>query len=591
MDIDPSRLEAAWSDGRASLQPRSMQVLIVLARAAGAVVTRDTLAATCWGGRAVGDDVINRVIHLLRALADRAGAHGFTIHTIAKVGYRLVAAEPAADAPVETRLAVLAFDNLTGDPDLGYFADGVTEEILHTVAKTTTLKVVGRSSSFSLRGADKSADRAAVLLGATHVLDGSVRRADGRLRITAQLEVCATRTPLWSDRFERSLADVFAVQDEIAAAVAAALNVAFAPSPDLGPIDPEAYDLYLRARSPGEEWLMPDATLLEKAVARAPRFAAAWALLALTRAATLRWGYGRGEFAEQRAAIVTSVETALALDPGAALAHLAMGTFLPICGHFVENRRMTLKALAAAPHDSLVLAYACGHYDVIGRQRAAFAYAARAYELDPRSIGWYYAYMLEALGRRSEADETYDRDMLRWGPLVAVAANALRSAFERGDWERYDGLRARAHPTVLNHPLAYLVHASAERLRNWSDAVATAALDEVRRNVRETGTTGLTLPATLCSRGRADEVYRILEEASFAHLFEPEGALPPGEFGLNVLFTPLSRAMRRDPRFVQLCAKLGLCDFWIATDEWPDCTDEVAPFYDLRSDARALVRG
>jgi TolB-like protein len=587
IEVRPSLREVSWPGGRATLQPRAMQVLVLLARADGAVVSRDQLISACWGRRAVSDDSINRVIYLLRDLEVRSGGCGFSIRTVPKVGYRLLAATIAASA--SPLLAVLAFDNLTGDPDLGYFSDGVSEEILHTVSRTTDLKVVGRSSSFALRGADKAAERVSEFLGATHLLDGSVRRAGDRLRITAQLETCATRTPLWADRFDRSLADIFAVQDEIAAAVAAALNVAFAPSPDLGPIDPAAYDLYLRARTPNSGGFLPDISLLERAVARAPGFAQAWALLAYSRSATLRWGSGGAPFAEQHAAIVHAAETALRLDPGAGPAYLALATIQPICGHFAESRLQMSRALAAAPNDPLVLGYACGIHDIVGRQRAALEFISRGYALDPRSLGWYYAYILDAVGREREADEAYDRELTRRGSVVAVTANALRSAYERGDWVRHDRILSQALPPVLNHPLLMLVRATGERLRNWSDGEAAASLEEMRRDIRETGAAGLTLAGILCSRGHTDEVYRILEDASFAHLFEPGGNLPPGEMGLNVLFTPLSRFMRRDPRFVRLCAKLGLCAFWEATGEWPDCAAEVAPRYDLKDEARRLL--
>src|SRR5580658_2694488 len=135
----------------------------------------------------------------------------------------------AAAKPTEPLLAVLAFDNLPGDPEMAYFSDGVSEEIQQTVARGTDLKVVGRNSSFQLRGADKTARRVASELSATHILDGSVGRSGPKVRISAQLIECANQTTLWSDRFDRDLSDVFALQDEIAGAVAAALKVAFAP--------------------------------------------------------------------------------------------------------------------------------------------------------------------------------------------------------------------------------------------------------------------------------------------------------------------------------------------------------------------------
>jgi len=161
------------------------------------------------------------------------------------------AREPArrtAKAP-DPVLAVLPFDNLSGDADLTYFSDGVSEEIQQTVSRSTELKVIGRGSSFQFRGVDKAAAHVAAELNATHVLDGSVRRSGQKVRISAQLIECASSTTLWSDRFDRDLSDIFALQDEIAAAVAAALKTTFAPAAAVGAIDPAAYDLYLRARA------------------------------------------------------------------------------------------------------------------------------------------------------------------------------------------------------------------------------------------------------------------------------------------------------------------------------------------------------
>ena len=149
--------------------------------------------------------------------------------------------------------------------------------------------MVGRSSSFQLRGPDKAARRVADELGATHLLDGSVRRSGDQLRVTAQLVDCASQTELWADRFDRALTEVFALQDDIAAAIATALNAALAPAAPQGPIDPIAYDLYLRARAPAPDPTLFDIPLLEQAVARAPDFAQGWAMLAFARAVDLCW--------------------------------------------------------------------------------------------------------------------------------------------------------------------------------------------------------------------------------------------------------------------------------------------------------------
>ena len=188
---------------------------------------------------------------------------------------------PPKRAAAEPLVAVLAFDNLSGDADVVYFSDGLSEEILHAVSHVTGVKVVARSSSFQLRGVDKTAAKVASLLGATHLLDGAVRRSGDRVRISAQLVDCATQITLWTDRFDRDLTDIFALQDEVAGAVAAALDGAFAPR-GAQAANPVAYDLYLRARQFDPARMAYDVQLLDEAVAIAPDFLQAWEALALS---------------------------------------------------------------------------------------------------------------------------------------------------------------------------------------------------------------------------------------------------------------------------------------------------------------------
>src|SRR5271169_7037542 len=149
------------------------------------------------------------------------------------------------DGPV---LAVLAFDNLSGDPEMAYFSDGVSQEILDTVARGSGLKVIARSSSFQFRGPEKAVRKVAAALKATHLLDGSVRWAGAQVRISAQLVDCASEITLWSHRFDRALDDVFALQDEIALAVAEALKATFTPATAVGRIDSAVYERYLKAK-------------------------------------------------------------------------------------------------------------------------------------------------------------------------------------------------------------------------------------------------------------------------------------------------------------------------------------------------------
>lgn len=225
LEIRPATREVIGpGERREVLEPRVMQVLTALARRRGEVVSRDDLIGTCWGGRLVGDDAVNRCVAALR----RLDADSIAIETIARVGYRLEE-RPDTATVCEALVAVLPFENLSDEAGMGYFSDGISEEILQAVSRRTDLKVIGRSASFQFRGSQKALTHVAEQLRATHVLDGSVRRSGEQVRITAYLIECESQTTLWSDRFDRRLADVFALQDAIAEAVATALTQALGP--------------------------------------------------------------------------------------------------------------------------------------------------------------------------------------------------------------------------------------------------------------------------------------------------------------------------------------------------------------------------
>ena len=183
----------------------------------------------------------------------------------------------------EVVLAVLPFDNLSTDVEMQFFSDGVSEEIIQRLSRGANLTLIGRTSSFQFRD-DRKAD-AARTLNCSHILDGSIRRAADRVRVSAHLVEAASGTMLWSDRYDRGLEDIFAVQDDISENIAGALNQAFS-SYSTQMVDPEVYDLYLRAslRSYAPDELRANIGLLEVATQRAPSFAEAWARLAYLRA-------------------------------------------------------------------------------------------------------------------------------------------------------------------------------------------------------------------------------------------------------------------------------------------------------------------
>lgn len=580
------------------LQPRVMQVLVALARANGEILSRDDLLAACWPGVVVGDDALNRVIGQLRRLCDQLTGGELKIETITKVGYRLISTTaqqvvvapppPPPPAPAQDGgplLAVLAFDNLSGDPDFLYFSDGVSEEILLAMAKGSGLRVLGRSSSFQYRGADKSARRVAADLGATHVLDGAVRRNGDSVRITVELVDCASQTTLWTDRFDRRIADVFALQDEIAAHVAQALKVRFAPSRSASPIDPKAYDLYLRARAQGPDFIGFGVPQLEEAVVLAPEFAQAWALLAFARAVGVRWlDQVQADAGPARLGVVEAAERALALDPGAIHAYLALEMVEPMCGAYAKRLSLVERALATAPNDPLVLVHMGGIHDTMGYQALSYSYLDRAYRLDPRYTAFYIPYLMESVGLAQEAQARLDRDIARWPDVMVLRVVAMRFAAEAEDWPRFERELATMPAESLTSPIVQALKRGAEQIRGWSPAVAETFVADLRAIVARTGTAPLGRLGFGARRGLTDEIYEILAPASFDHLYQAGGELLPGEVALNVLFAPGYAALRRDPRFVDLCVKLGLAAHWMASDHWPDFAAEVP--YDLKAEVR-----
>ena len=352
--------------------------------------------------------------------------------------------EPAlagtAATPAEPLLAVLAFDNLSGDAEMAYFSDGVSEEILQTVARDAALKVIGRGSSFQFRGRDKAAAHVAAALNVTHVLDGSVRRSGNKVRIAANLIECGRQTTIWSDRFDRELSDVFALQDEIAAAVAAALKVAFAPAVQAGSVDPAAYTLFLKALEIRNRGLLSPATraavieLLEEATGLAPTFARAWESLGTMKAARYRFDDTGRPHAVERAEVVIAAETALRFDPGLGGAHQALGQLMTPA-RFAEREALHLKALAVAPNDPTVLTNASLFFTEVGRVHEALGYARRAYDLDPInpwSANW-YVNMLDYAGRFGDARAGYEKLCALWPDNDLIARDAILSASAHGD--------------------------------------------------------------------------------------------------------------------------------------------------------------
>ena len=228
--VEPTACEVTAGGQRIRVQPRVMQVLIALARAEGQPVSRDALIEVCWGSVAVGEDALNRCIQRLRGLARNDAGGAFRIETIPRIGYRLTAHprfEGSANtvgpdrAPLDKPSVVVApFATFSGDRDRDNIAQGVTEEIVRALSRVRTFFVIAGDARLSLDAANG--------VGARYLLQGSVQKAAGRVRVAVKLTDTKSGLQLWTDRFEGLQDEAFGLQDRVALAVTGAVEPAIA---------------------------------------------------------------------------------------------------------------------------------------------------------------------------------------------------------------------------------------------------------------------------------------------------------------------------------------------------------------------------
>ena len=333
------------------VEPKAMQVLVCLMESAGEVVEKRSVKKRVWADTYVTDDVLTRCISELRKAFDDDAKNPQVIQTISRGGYRLVACVSRADAeaPGEVSstpsdraavpsVAVLAFSDMSPDKDQEYFCDGVAEEIISTLSRVKGLLVAARTSSFAFKGKADDIRTIGATLGVTAVLEGSVRKAGGRLRISVQLISVSDGYHLWSERYDRALEDVFVIQDEIARSIASALQIHLSAGEreTIGRVptsDIQAYEYYLKGRQFYYQYSRKGAEcalrLFFQAIEIDPGFSRAWSGIADS------WAYlylnaGRNEAHRDEADAAS--RKALDLDPESAEAHASRGTALAIKG-------------------------------------------------------------------------------------------------------------------------------------------------------------------------------------------------------------------------------------------------------------------
>ena len=512
---------------------------------------------------------------------------------------RAVAATPVPGSllAVDTSplLGVLAFDNLSSDEELTFFCEGVSEEIQRTVASATSLRVVARSSSFQFRGAGKSVAVVASALGASHLLDGTVRRSGSRVRISAELVECATQNVLWADRFDGDLDDVFTLQENIAEAVAEALKVKLAPPPRAAVLDPAIYEIFLRARgmlAEGDQEFDDTATravpLLEQVVEAAPDFALAWELLAGARSWILRSAHASGNYSEGHDGVVQAANMALRLDPKRAGAFVALARLEP-WGSYAARERLLKKALTIAPHDAEALNDMSVFCWSVGRFRDALRLAEQACELNPLmpSARLHVAQMRTYVGDYEASIRMLADLHQRWPRNVGILLSLLSFSATLGFSEYYEAaLKGAEGFTGWQHWALKETRLYAEALQSGSEDRKRDRLASYTLILERDGTIALNIVEGVASMGMTEAAFELAERASFDHIFRPDGARPSAIYPGTVMgqWSDLNKSVR----FVALCQRLGLCNYWVESGTWPDCV-AWAP-YDFKAEVRRSVR-
>lgn len=461
--LDAGRRELRCGERSIDVEPQVLDLLIYLLRNNDRVITKDDLIESVWEGRIVSDTTLTSRIYAARRAIGDDGRSQTLIRTIARKGLRFVGdvriqaddettprsdspsiaasplAQPSPPLPDRPAIAVLPFSNMSDDPEQEYFSDGISEDIITALSKLRWFFVIARNSSFMYKGKAVHVKQVGEELGVGYVLEGSVRKSGGRVRITAQLNEVASGSHVWAERYDRDVADVFAVQDEITEAIVAAIepqlyaaeNIRIRRKP---PSNLDAWDLVIHALSYYWRVTRQDHAiaqgLLQKAIAIEPNYGQALGVLSASYTFGAHMGWVELETIApdaERAALA-----AIRADSEDAWAHYALGAFYLITRRFDDSLAEFELALRLNPNFSQAQNYYSAALGFCGRWEEAVEAARRAIRLSPRDpfLALYYgsACLAHYIGRNYEEAAQLARIAIRLRSDYAGAHRVLTAA-------------------------------------------------------------------------------------------------------------------------------------------------------------------
>jgi TolB-like protein/Tfp pilus assembly protein PilF len=558
-------------DEAVPLPPKVAQTLLLLVERAGEVVQKEELLGKVWQDAFVEEGSLTRTISVLRkALHDGEKGQEF-IATISKRGYRFVAPVREIAKPEEHSaegkivLAVLPFQNLSGNPEQEYFSDGLTEEMITQLSRLNPerLGVIARTSAMMFKGTKKRIAEIGKELGVGYILEGSVRRGADRLRISAQLILVADETHVWAENYERSLGDVLIVQSEVARAIAQEIQITLTPREEqrlarAQKVSAEAYEAYLKGRHSWnkrtEEGMRKSIAFYEAAIRAHPEYAMAHAGIADSYVMLACRGMvpAKETFRKAKAAAHKALELDGALgEAHGSLAHVRLHDW-----DWEELEKDFERAIELDPSQAIVY-YWYGEYLMsMGRPEEAIAMTQRAYQMDPLSpvIGASLAMILYLARRFDQALEVLNRvqeiypdhflPCLRLG-LVFIQKRKYGEAIA----ELNKAVRLANHSTETEAALA-LAHAAAGE---------TKSAMKLARKLEESSAQRYVLPYNIAKIYAASRN----QERAFDWLEKAYAEGNPDLIELNS--EPVFDGLRKDARFANLMQRVG----WKMSTEQP----------------------
>jgi adenylate cyclase len=483
--LDTDRRELCRGPDRVAIEPQVFDLLVYLMENRERVVSKDDLIAAIWEGRIVSESTLTSRINAARKAIGDSGQDQKLIRTISRKGFRFVgtvrsqragsespdnASHPADEVNEASRsilspldrpaIAVLAFTNMSGDPEQEYFADGIAEDVLTTLSKIQELMVIARNSSFVFKGQTRDVREIGRILGARYVLEGSVRKVGNRVRLSAQLIDSLDGSQLWADRYDGGVDDVFDLQDRITQEIVSALEVQLTLGEQARVWrkrsgSPLVYEYFLKGRSLylnfARHTHAQARAEFERALEINPVFTPALVMNGYALTDQARFGWEEDRAATYQAALDCAAR-ALVADPGCGEAYTTIGYVRTFQRRHEEAVAAGDKAIALSPSGADAYHMAGMYHGYAGNFRKAALYEEQAQRLSP--IGFNVSMVDEARARFHLGDFAAARDTAlrvltekpRWLTAHSVLVAALWSLGSE------DEARVVAKELLVRHP-------------------------------------------------------------------------------------------------------------------------------------------